>query len=139
MSRVTSKEIEGYVWKELQKSDLAKKISGKVYRRGTRPRGSRAEDAVVSFTAGSSDEISEGFVTVNIFVPDFASFGNGVLVEDIARMEELEKLASEWVENLPVYPYQFALRDTIYTVEEPETREHFVAIHLRYRIYEPKK
>lgn len=139
MSRVTSKEIEGYVWKELRKSKLAKALKGDVYRRGMRPRGSEGEDAIVSFTAGSSDEISEGFVTVNIFVPDIHSGVTGVFVEDGARMEALEKLASEWVESLPVYPYQFALRDTIYTMEEPETHEHFVAIHLRYRIYEPKK
>lgn len=134
----TGKEIEGYVWKQLRDSTLAKALSGRVYRDGTRPRGSVEEDAVVIFSGGRSDEISEGFVTINIYVPDVAPWDNGVYVEDVERTEELGRLAGRWVSDLPVYPYRFSLRDTIYTMEDRELRQHFIAVHLMYRIYEPR-
>lgn len=138
MSRVTGKEVENYLLDELSKSALAEDITGRVYRRGARPRGSKLEDIEVSYTAGTSDEISEGFVTVNIFVRDVNPWVNAVYVENGDRLTKLEELAGEWVDGLPVYPYRFELRNAIYTMEAAETHEHFVAIHLRYEIYEPK-
>ena len=96
----TSKQVQGDVYRLLKDSTLYTMISGEVYRNGYRPRDSRKEDAVVIFTTGLADEIQTGVVTVNIYVPDKDLFGNGVLVEDGERTEELERLADSWVESL---------------------------------------
>ena len=96
----TSKQIQGDVYRLLKDSVLSGMISGKVYRSGYRPRDSNREDAVVIFTTGLPDEIQTGVVTVNIYVPDTDLYGNGVLVEDGQRTEEIERLANDWVNSL---------------------------------------
>ena len=112
-------------------------ISGGVYRNGLRPRDSRLEDAVVTFTTGLPDQIQTGVVTINIFVPDIDPYENGVMVEDTERTEEVETLAQSWVDSLTcdVSNYRFKLQQTIYTEAEPQTNEHFVVVKLRYSYY----
>jgi hypothetical protein len=103
----TSKQIQGDVYRLLQDSVLSGMISGEVYRSGYRPRDSNREDAVVIFTTGLPDEVQTGVVTVNIYVPDTDLYGNGVLVEDGQRTEEIERLANDWVNSLtdpPISP-----------------------------------
>lgn len=133
----TGKQIQGDVYRLLRDSTLYTMISGEVYRNGYRPRDSKAEDAVVTFTAGFPTEIQEGVVTVNIFVPDIDPYKNGVLVEDGERTEELERLAQAWVDSLTaeVSCYKFDLQQTIYTEEESEIGQHFVVVKLRYRYF----
>lgn len=133
----TGKQIQGDIRSMLRASSLASAISGEVYRNGLRPRDSRQEDAVVTFTTGNPDEIQEGVVTINIFVPDIDPYGNGVTVEDTERTEELESLADEWVKSLSASHscYKFRLMQTIYTEEEAAINQHFVVIKLHYRYY----
>ena len=96
----TGKQVQGDVYRLLKDSTLYAMISGDVYRNGMRPRDSRLEDAVVTFTTGFPDQIQTGVVTVNIFVPDVDPYENGVLVEDGERTEQLECLAQEWADSL---------------------------------------
>lgn len=130
----TGKQIQGDVYRLLRDSFLYEMISGEVYRSGLRPRDSRLEDAVVIFTAGLPDQIQTGVVTVNIFVPDIDPDDNGTWVEDGQRTEQMEHLAQMWADSLTaeVSCYKFHLNETIRTVEEPEIRQHFVVVKLRY-------
>lgn len=133
----TGKQIQGDIRRLLRDSTLYTQISGEVYRNGYRPRDSRKEDAVVTFTAGQPDQIQTGVVTVNIFVPDIDPDDNGTWVEDGRRAEELEKLAQEWVDSLTaeVSCYKFALQQTIYTEAEPDIHQHFVVVKLKYEYF----
>lgn len=133
----TSKQVQGDVYRLLKDSTLYSMISGEVYRQGYRPRDSRKEDAVVIFTAGLSDEIQTGVVTVHIYVPDVDPYGNGVLVEDGERTEEVEALAQRWVDSLTaeVSCYQFKLQQTICTDYAEDINQHFVVVCLKYRYY----
>jgi hypothetical protein len=136
----TGKQIQGDVYKMLQGSLLAEELDGGVYRNGYRPRDSRKEDAIVTFTAGLADtEVQTGVVTINIYVPDIDPYDNGVWVEDGERTEEVERLAQDWVDDLTADRscYKFELRQTICTYEEAETREHFVCIKLGYSYFGP--
>lgn len=120
------------------KVNLAAAVNGNVYRSPElRPRDSRAEDIVIIFTTGYADEVQEGVVTINIFVPDIDPFGNGVLVEDVERCEQIERLAQEWVDSLTADKslYRFSLQRTITTEAEADIRQHFIAIALKYRYY----
>ncbi len=134
----TGKQIQGDIRTMLRASSLASAISGEVYRNGLRPRDSQKEDAVVTFTTGTPDEVQEGVVTINIFVPDTDPYDNGVMVEDTERTEELESLADEWVKSLSAAKscYKFRLLQTIYTEEEAAINQHFVVIKLHYRYYD---
>ena len=130
----TGKQIQSDVLALLKSSTLPSIISGKVYRRGCRPRDSKAEDAIVIFTTGLPGQIQTGVVTINIYCPDIDPYENGVLVEDGQRCETLEKAAADWVDSLTaaVSNYKFKLQQTIYTEEEPEIHQHFVVVKLQY-------
>ena len=133
----TSKQIQGDIYKLLRDSTLYTFISGEVYRAGQRPRDSREEDAVVIFTTGIPSQIQKGVVTVNIFVPDIDACGDGVLVEDGKRCEEIEVLAQAWFDSLTaeVSCYKFSLQQTIYTEAEPDINQHFVVVKLAYEYF----
>jgi len=132
----TGKQVQSDVLALLKSGALPSLITGKVYRNGYRPRDSKLEDAIVIFTAGLPDQIQTGVVTINIYVPDFDAFANGVLVEDGQRTGQLEIAAAQWVETLTAAKsdYKFSLQQTIYTEEEPDINQHFVVIKLKYKL-----
>ena len=138
MATLTSKRVQGDIYRLLKRSSLAAALSGQVYRQGMRPRDSRQEDAVVIFTTGLPDQVQSGVVTVNIFVPDVEGVGTGVLEEDGKRCEEIEAAAAAWVKTLTADKrcYRFSLQQTIYTEAEPETNQHFVVVKLKYRFFD---
>lgn len=134
----TGKQVQGDIYRLFKGSTLYTMISGDVYRNGYRPRDSRLEDAIVTFTAGIPDQIQTGVVTVNIFVPDIDPYKNGVLVEDGRRTDELERFAQAWVDSLTaaVSCYKFKLMQTIYTEEEADINQHFIVVKLGYEYFE---
>jgi hypothetical protein len=133
----TGSQIEGDIFQLLRVSDLAKGLTGQVYRFGMRPRDSKLEDAVVIFTTGIPTQVEEGVVTINIYVPDIDPYGNGVLTKDGERAEQLEIASQQWVDSLTtsVSNYKFRLQMSIYTEEQPEINQHFVVIKLAYQYY----
>lgn len=134
----TGKQVQGDIYRLFKGSTLYSMISGDVYRNGYRPRDSRLEDAIVTFTTGLPDQIQTGVVTVNIFVPDIDPYDNGVFVEDGQRTEELERLAQAWVDSLTaaVSCYKFKQMQTIYTEEEAKINQHFIVIKLKYKYFD---
>lgn len=132
----TAKDIQLDVINLLKDSTLYREITGEVYRKGFRPRDSEQEDIIVVFTTGTSGDIEEGVITINIYVPDIDPYINGVLVENGPRCDVMEQLASEWVEGLSLRktPYRFKLKQTIYTEPEEEIKQHFIVVRLDYRI-----
>ena len=134
----TGKQVQSDVLALLKSSALPSMISGKVYRKGYRPRDSKLEDAIVIFTTGLPGQIETGVVTVNIYIPDVDPCANGVLVEDGQRCEELEQAAAVWVDSLTcaVSKYKFKLQQTIYTEEEPDIKQHLIVVKLRYEYFE---
>lgn len=140
MSR-TASQVQGDVYDFLRNSDLAKGLSGKVYRRGYRPRDSRLEDAEVIFTTGLPGEIETGVVTINIYCADIDPYNNGVLVENGQRISEIENAADTWVKSLVASRsnYLFSLAETIHSTPDKEISQHFVVIKLRYRYYDNSK
>ncbi len=130
----TGKQIQSDVLALLKRSSLPALISGKVYRKGYRPRDSKDEDAIVIFTTGLPGQVQTGIVTINIYCPDIDPYENGVYVENGERCETLEKAAASWVDSLTaaVANYKFKLQQTIYTEEEPEIKQHFVVVKLKY-------
>ncbi len=119
----------------LRGSSLVAALGGKVYRQGTRPRDSKAEDLVVIFTTGNADQFQSGVVTLNIYVPDLAVAENGVNVVDSARCEQLEGLALDFVQGLKAYrsDYLFKLQDTIHTRRDEDIDQSFIVVRIRFK------
>jgi HD superfamily phosphodiesterase len=132
----TGQQIENDIYGLVKSSPLASLINGEVYKFGLRPKDSTNEDAIVKFVQGYDNQIQSGTVVVNVYVPDFDPYENGVLVRDITRCEEIEIAANEWVQTLTTEKsdYKFKLAQTIYTQEEPEISQHFVSIRIRFRL-----
>lgn len=110
---------------------LMEGIGGKIYRQGMRPRDSKAEDLVVIFTTADAEQVQEAVITLNLYVP-FIPYGDGgVLVEDIARCEELEGLLQRAVDSIAVSTeYLVRLTSAIHTQREEETKQSFVVARL---------
>lgn len=137
---LTGSRIQADVFALLRDSALARAINGHVYLKGTRPRDSRLEDAVVIFKKGLPGQMQDGVVTVNVFVPDITPWGDGTKTEDIARTTAIEEAAEQWADGLTrqsrhLGGYRFTLQETVHTQAEPATDEHFVVVHLRYQYY----
>lgn len=133
----TGKQIQGDIRRYFLEAPISRAITGKVYRSGMRPRDSRDEDAIVTFTTGLPDQIETGVVTINIFVPDIDPDDDGTWVEDGARTEEIEAMAQLWVDSLTAAKscYKFRLQQIIHTEAEPDIRQHFVVIKLQYEYF----
>jgi hypothetical protein len=134
----TAKQIQGDIIGLLRGSHLANAVNGEVYRFGYRPRDSSKEDIIVVFTTGVPDQIQTGIVTLNIYVPDVEdeATGDGSMLENGRRCEALEVAACEWAESLTAdkSDYRFSLQHTVYTEEEPDIKQHFVAVKLKYEL-----
>lgn len=128
----TAKQIVGDIMELLRGSSLETIISGKIYRMGYRPKGSKREDVIVIFTTGDPSQMQRGVVTINIYVPDKAFKDS--FVEDGNRCAELEVAAQRWVSSLTADKsyYRFGLMQTIYTESEPQINQHFVVVKLKY-------
>lgn len=134
---LTATDVQTAVFNFMQGSDLAKALSGKVYRSGYRPRDSRKEDAVIIFTAGLPGEIQTGVVTLNIYVPDIEVSQDGTFVANGARIAQIERLAQDWVDGLTAdrSRYLFELQSTIFTEPAEEVNQHFIVVRLKYKYY----
>lgn len=132
----TGQQIEDDIYGLVNASSLSSLISGTVYKFGMRPKDSQTEDAIVKFVTGLDGQIQRGVVVVNIYVPDFDTYNDGILRKDITRCTELEVAAAEWVKSLTAgkSDYKFELAQTIYTEEEPDIHQHFTSIRLNYSL-----
>lgn len=136
----TAKQIQEDVIDLLRGSTLREQVTGGVYPGGLRPRDSRREDIEVIFTLGNPGQIESGVVTINVFCPDVPEgFTPGAKVENARRTREIERLLAEWVETLTPATtggYLFTPANTILTLPEEETDQHFTSVKLRYRYYD---
>ena len=136
----TAKQIQEDVIDLLRGSTLREQVTGGVYPGGLRPRDSRREAIEVIFTLGNPGQIESGVVTINVFCPDVPEgFTPGAKVENARRTREIERLLAEWVETLTPATtggYLFTPANTILTLPEEETDQHFTSVKLRYRYYD---
>jgi hypothetical protein len=133
----TAKEVQTEIMALLRGTTLIDStISGMLYRSGYRPRDSKKEDAVVIFTTGLPGQIQTGVVAINIYVPDIP-LANGLMVENGARCDTLEKAAQAWVDTLTAHrsDYIFEQQQTIYTEADPDIQQHFIVVKLKYKFY----
>lgn len=131
----TGHDIQGEIYDLLRGSSLEQAVSGEVYKNGYRPRDSRLEDIVVTFTQSTAAQVQDGIVTVNIYVPDVDPYNNGVWVEDGARTAELERAALTWFNGIDRSATDLRLdaSQPPFTMEDHASMQHFVTLRIRFR------
>lgn len=121
---------------------MADCINGSVYRQGLRPRDSKQEDLTIGFVSGIPEQIQTGVIAICIYVPDIDPYDNGVLVENMERTAQLERVAQDWYDSIHTpalgIGYNLSLQDTITTVEDEPIQQHFVSIMLKYKLFNVK-
>lgn len=110
------------------------KISGCFYPSDCRPADSKVEDAVLTVSNATADQIQEGRARINIFVPDIDS-GLGRPVPDKGRIDELSTLDEEIIETLnnADTDYSFDLFKATETINAEDIRQHFVNINIEFK------
>lgn len=126
---ITGQQIEDYVYNAIKSLNL--EISGKVYKRGTRPEKSTKEDCVVSFLTGSAGQLQTIETVVNIYVPDI-KVANGQKLKDITRCKQIEEMLDAVPALLTSQNLYCEQRDIIATEQEPAINQHFVSLRLRF-------
>lgn len=132
----TATQIEKDFYRLVKDSPIATAIGGQVYRDGTRPRNSKAEDAVVAFVAGLDGQIQDGVVVVNVFVPKKPFGKDTEPVKDINRIDALSKIVRDWLDTRPGSPeYLLPKKDrpTIRSLEDPATHETYIYVRIKFR------
>lgn len=133
MATKTEKRIERDFFEFVSNSELAKNISGMVYRKGMRPVGSDKEDIVVKFLSGIDEQIQSGIIVLNIYVPDTTIRSTGAKVEDIKRVEELEELVLSFIEENDSTEYELSKDGTPKSLEAEGIEQHFIQVRIKYR------
>lgn len=131
----TASEVQTDIINLIKADGILTSLSGNIYRNGYRPRNSKLEDVVVTFTTGVPTQIEEGVVTVHIYVPDVEL--NGILVENGSRTAAIETLAAGMVERLTcaVSNYKFTLQLSISTIPVDDIHQHIVVVMLQYQYF----
>lgn len=113
---------------------FAGRITGSLYPSDCRPLNSQLEDAVITVSSASAEQIQEGRVRLNIYVPDIDN-NSGRLVPDKERLEELASLDEEVlaVLNDADTDYDFDLFQATASIADPNIKQHFVNINLEFK------
>lgn len=128
----TGQMIEDMLYSKV-KENLASVIGGGFYKRDTRPFDSNNEDCVVALITGTADQIQEGAVVVNIYVPDIKA-KNGQFYKNTARCKTLEQSLVGLPELLNIgNEVRFEKSGMIMTIEEPNINQHFVSLKMRFK------
>ena len=112
---------------------LSGRITGNLYPPDCRPLDSNLEDAVITVSNASAEQIQEGRARLNIYVPDIDN-GSGRLVPNKGRIEELALLDEEVVAALndADTDYSFDLFQATESIADPNIKQHFVNINLEF-------
>lgn len=104
-------------------------IRGTFYSKGLRPTDSQEEDAVLTITSASAEQIQDGEAVLNVFVPDMDN-GSGRLVPSKERLKEVSIAMGDVVSvlNREIGPdYEFHLKGSIDTIECADIHQHAVS------------
>lgn len=134
MARKGQTTIEMEMYAALEEL-MGQTIKGTFYPSETRPLEANTEDAVLTVSNATADQIQEGRARLNIYVPDI-DIGGESLVPDKARLMELEAITEQVVEKLNEADtaYQFDLFQATATIAVPDKGEHFVNIGIHFRL-----
>lgn len=126
----TAGQIERDLY-DLIKSQVEVGLSGKLYRKGLRPKDSVLEDAVLSFMTGISEQVQTGLLNLNVYVKNIMLAD--VSVCNVTRCTEIEVALNSLIDSLVSNEYELTLGSIIQTFEEPTIDQHFVNCKIKFK------
>lgn len=130
----TEKQIEKDVFRIIRDSELKAVIGGVVYRDGMRPKNAKTEDIVVKFLTGIDGQEQSGIVLIHIYVPNIKSpSGDGELVPNITRIDQLEEIANNVLASLDDTEYLFEKESTPKSWPVEGIEQYFINVILKFR------
>lgn len=110
------------------------KISGAFYPSDCRPADSVVEDAVLTVSNATAEQVQDGVARVNIYVPDIDN-GSGRPVPDKDRLTELSDLGEKIIDalNAADTDYEFDLAKATETIHAEKIKQHFVNITIDFK------
>ena len=109
------------------------KISGKFYPSDCRPADSEVEDAVLTVSNATAEQIQDGIARINIYVPNLDN-GSGRPVPDKDRLIALSELDEQIIDvlNEADTDYEFDLAKGTETINAEAIKQHFVNITIEF-------
>ena len=109
------------------------KISGEFYPSDCRPADSNVEDAVLTVSNATAEQIQDGIARINIYVPDLDN-GSGRPVPDKERLIALSELDEQIIDvlNGADTDYEFDHAKGTETINEEAIKQHFVNITIEF-------
>lgn len=134
MARKATSRIEQEMFDALE-TFFVGKISGNFYPSDCRPADSKVEDAVLTVSKATADQIQEGRARINVFVPDIDN-GTGRPVPNKERLDELSSLDELIIDTLnnSDTDYYFDLSQATETVNAVDIKQHFVNIEIEFKL-----
>lgn len=134
MARKGLTQIELEMYAALEEL-MGNTIKGTFYPSEVRPLEATTEDAVLTVSNATADQIQEGRARLNIYVPDINNGGES-LVPNKGRLAELEAITDTVVEKLNEAntAYTFDLFQATATIAVPGKSEHFVNIGIHFKL-----
>ena len=132
MSRKPTSRIEQEMYDALEHF-FDGKISGAFYPSDCRPADSKVEDAVLTVSNATAEQIQDGIARINIYVPDLDN-GSGRPVPDKDRLTALSELDEQIIDvlNGADTDYEFDLAKATETINAEEIKQHFVNITIEF-------
>lgn len=132
MARKATSRIEQEMYDALEHF-FEGKISGKFYPSDCRPADSAVEDAVLTVSNATAEQIQDGIARINIFVPDLDN-GSGRPVPDKDRLITLSELDEQIIDvlNEADTDYEFDLAKGTETINAEAIKQHFVNITIEF-------
>lgn len=111
-----------------------RKLSGAFYPSDCRPADSEVEDAVLTVSNATAEQIQDGIARINIYVPDLDN-GSGRPVPNKDRLAELSDLDEQIIDvlNEADTDYEFDLSKATETINAEDIKQHFVNITIEFK------
>lgn len=124
-------DIKDDIYRHIMGSSLEQAVTGKVCKRGVRPKGSTDEDIVLSVSSNENGQIQEAKVNVNVYVKDDV-MRDGQHEEASIRLKELCVASAQVLERGIGDDYLFTL-DSQVIIPSESTNEHVISNRLTYK------
>lgn len=121
-------QIEQDVY-DMLKVELKSMITGNVYKHGCRPVDANTEDAVISVSDASSEQIQQGNIQINIYVPDI---GDAPDKTRLTELSEKHEYLCDLMNILATDEYNFDPGRSARVYEEPDIHQHFVNLEIEF-------
>ena len=130
--KYTGSKILQYTYDAIKRLNLPIK---ELYKAGNRVVNSTEECMTVGLLTGTANQIQEGIININVFVPDILS-ADGRMYCDSARCADVEEMLYDIDERLSAQgEFTYELDSVIQTVKNPNANEHYVNVSLRYKVF----